>query len=107
MLGGEIVERQELVLMIGQRSDGLRGDELFYTRGSAMMRVSVQPAPSFRAGPPEVLFEGRYRPSYDVTDDGRHFIMVTRAHPALTHLNVILNWAEELERLASAVNESN
>ena len=72
-----------------------------------MMRVSVQLAPSFRAGQPEVVFEGRYRPSYDVTDDGRHFIMVTRAHPELTQLNVILNWSEELERLASAVNESN
>jgi serine/threonine-protein kinase len=76
-----------------------RGDELFYWRGSVMMRVSVQLESSFRASQPEVLFEGRYRGAYDVTDDGRHFIMVTRAHPELTELNVTLNWAEELKRL--------
>ena len=84
-----------------------RGDELFYTRGSAMMRVSVQLEPSFRPGQPEVLFEGRYREAYDVTDDGQHFIMVTRAHPELTELNVVLNWSEELARLAPADDPSN
>ena len=76
------------------------GDELFYWRGTVMMRVSVQLAPSFRPGQPEVLLKGRYRDAaYDVTEDGQHFIMVTRAHPELRDLNIVLNWSTELERL--------
>jgi serine/threonine-protein kinase len=80
------------------------GDEIFYRNGDRMMRVPVQLDPSFMAGQPEFLFEGRYRHSYDVTNDARHFIMVTRAQPALKELNVVRNWSTELEGLVSTDN---
>ena len=39
-------------------------------------------------------------PSYDVSPDGQHFVMieVDREASRITHFNVILNWFEELRR---------
>ena len=60
------------------------GTELFYRSGIRMMAVSVETEPTFRAGRPEVLFEGVYRgvvsappgyQDYDISPDGR-FVMV-------------------------------
>ena len=80
------------------------GKELFYRDGDRMMAVAVQMKPEFRAGVPELLFEGRFlseRPSsgsqsYDVSLDGRRFLMVQSADRA-TEFYVVLNWFEELE----------
>ena len=60
------------------------GTELFYRSGNRMMVVSVQTDPSFRAGRPEVLFEGRYVASgfvlglqyYDISPDSQRFLMI-------------------------------
>ena len=40
--------------------------------------------------------------SYDVSPDDRHFVMIEMDRDArrLTHFNVVLNWFQELERLA-------
>ena len=76
-----------------------QGDELFYLRGSTMMGVSVELEPNFRAGSPRPLFEGQYTQYYDITPDGEHFVMVTRAQAELTEMNIVLNWFEELKRL--------
>jgi hypothetical protein len=35
-------------------------NELIYREGEKVMRVSIQTTPSFSAGTPELLFEGRY-----------------------------------------------
>ena len=38
------------------------GRELFYVKGDTMMVVSIETEPTFRAGRPEVLFNGKYLP---------------------------------------------
>jgi hypothetical protein len=82
------------------------GRELFYRQGGAMMAASVDASHGFSAGKPQRLFAGPYYgegrdPAFDVTDDGRRFLMI-KADPAsmLQHLTVVQNWAEELQRLA-------
>jgi serine/threonine-protein kinase len=66
------------------------GRDLFYREAGAMavgklrkmMVVPVRTQPTFEAGSPRVLFEGRYMegrlgpPEYDVTPDGQRFVMV-------------------------------
>ena len=74
------------------------GEELFYLSGSTMMAVSVELEPTFRAGTPRPLFDGQYAEYYDVTPDGRNFVMLTRGQAELTEMNVVLNWFEELKQ---------
>ena len=82
------------------------GRELFYRNGDRMMAVSVQSTPEFIAEKPELLFEGRYAANrmganYDITRDGRRFLMIKRGEAesgTLTELKVILNWSEEMKR---------
>jgi serine/threonine-protein kinase len=82
------------------------GRELFYRSGNKMIVAPVETAPDFTAGTPRVLFEGPYimylggGNNYDVTADGRRFLMIRRElGPAPTQINVVLNWTEELKRL--------
>ncbi len=90
-----------------------RGDEIFYRRGSEMMVVPVKTAGGLTPGVPAVLFEGRYdvdpfgqdATNYDVTPDGKRFVMVRRAvDPGRSRqqLRIVLNWFEDLKRLAPA-----
>jgi Tol biopolymer transport system component len=84
------------------------GSELFYRIGDRMMVVSVETDPTFRAGRPEILFEGRYVtsglvrgfPFYDISPDGQRFLMIKRVEGGTGQINVVLNWFEELKRLA-------
>ena len=87
------------------------GHELFYRNGDKMMAVDIANQPSFSAGKPRVLFEGRYAPSpylytnYDVSPDGQRFLMlkpVDQVHVAPTQINVVLNWFEELKQKVPA-----
>ena len=70
-----------------------------------MMAVDITTEPTFRAGTPRLLFEGTYQRSaggsafYDVTPDGKRFVMVQTQGPGSTEINVVLNWFEELKRL--------
>ena len=83
------------------------GRELFYRTGDAMMAVNVATTPALSAGEARKLFEGRYVPSgpgvagYDVSSDGR-FLLVQPLHPdpPTNQIHVVLNWFEELRRLA-------
>ena len=87
------------------------GTELFYRSAKRMMVVSVQTEPSFRAGRPAVLFEGSHRATirplglqyYDIFPDGQRFLMI-RTDEAPAHINVVLNWFEELKRLVPSDN---
>jgi len=92
------------------------GRELFYRNGDKMMAVDVQTTPAFGAGAPKVLFEGRYfdgrsvetgaySASYDVSPDGKRFLMLKppaaqNAGPGQLH--VVVNWFEELRRRVPA-----
>ena len=83
------------------------GKELFYRNGNKMMAVEITTQPTFRAGTPTLLFEGQYvqsgpgRADYDITPDGRRFLMVKEDKPreGPRQINVVLNWFEELKRL--------
>ncbi len=87
------------------------GGELFYRQddklnrqNDKMMVVDVETAPTFRAGRPRVLFEGQFYDfginCYDVTPDGSRFIMIKEDPAELgpAHVNVVLNWFEEVKR---------
>jgi Tol biopolymer transport system component len=88
------------------------GPELFYRSGASMMVVSVATEGGFAAGRPAVLFAREYVNSqfpltavaYDVSPDGQRFLVVkeepTGAAPP--HINVVVNWFEELTRLVPA-----
>jgi hypothetical protein len=75
-------------------------------RRVTMMSVPLSIEPTFHAGVPRPLFEGPYLPNaparnYDVTADGKRFLMVTGQWrpPAKTpQMTLVLNWFEELKR---------
>ncbi len=76
------------------------GTEIFYRNGDQMLAVSVETEPAFTARKPRLLFEGRYETDYDVSTDGRHFVMIrTEYASSPTEIRVVLNWFDELERL--------
>ena len=84
-----------------------RGDELFYRGEASVMAVHISTTPSFSASPPQKLFEDHFggaanHPSYDVSPDGRRFLMVgSGSIQASTgpQIVVVMNWSEELKRL--------
>jgi hypothetical protein len=87
------------------------GRELFYRSGSKMMTMDIATQPSFTAGKPRMLFEGKYEPTpatlpnYDVFPDGQRFLMLKsneQAQTAPTQINVVLNWFEELKQKVPA-----
>jgi len=81
------------------------GTELFYRNGRKWMAAAVSLKPEFTAEKPTALFEGHYGNvggrSYDVTADGRRFLVLEPAGLDLTpvtYLNIVLNWEEQLKR---------
>ena len=81
------------------------GRELFYRENTKLISVSVETGDSFRAGVPELLFDGPYQidttghASYDVSADGEKFLMIRNPEGGITELRVVLNFAEELKAL--------
>jgi serine/threonine-protein kinase len=92
------------------------GHELFYIEGrDRLMTVPVRTAPSFSAGNPTKLFEGRYFSAtggrtYDVSADGQRFLMITADaatnEPASTStpasMVVVERWFEDLKQRVPA-----
>jgi hypothetical protein len=75
--------------------------------GTAGHVIDIATQPSFDAGKPRILFEGRYErtpatgPNYDISPDGQRFLMLKPSEQeaaAPTQINVVLNWFEELKR---------
>jgi serine/threonine-protein kinase len=81
------------------------GDELFYRNRSKWMVVSISTEPEFKAGTPQVVFEGPYANvsglSYDVAPDGQRFLVLKPQYDdsQVRELHVVTNWFEELKRL--------
>jgi eukaryotic-like serine/threonine-protein kinase len=82
--------------------------ELFYRQGDAMMSVDVKTGPTLVVGKPRRVFEGHYATSgalfanYDVTPDGKRFLMVkSSSQEAPAQINLVLNWLEEVKRLVA------
>jgi serine/threonine-protein kinase len=83
------------------------GRELFYYYNgnpSSVMAVPIETEPAFSAGSPVLLFTGDYIYAqgrhYDIHPDGQRFLMIKEAEQTADQLNVVLNWFEELKRLA-------
>jgi len=80
-----------------------RSDELFYRQDTALMAVDVGDT----VGTPELVFDGPYQadatghPSYDVSPDGKRFLMLRREGDALSEVQVILGVQQLLERAFS------
>jgi Tol biopolymer transport system component len=79
------------------------GDKIFYrsSDGRGMLAVVVQTEPSLRVGPPRTLFEGHFREGnfwsdYDVTPDGKRFLMVELVTPPQPRINVVQGWISAL-----------
>ncbi len=77
--------------------------EIFYFERDQLMAVDVSSRDGALAlGKPVVLFaDDSLRSQYDVSSDGRFIaIDTTESQPAPTELELVLNWGEELKRLA-------
>ena len=83
------------------------GKEIFYRIGNKMMVVDVSGDKDLTLSPPRELFDQRYvfqnvsLANYDVSPDGKRFVMV-KDETGSGRLNVVLNWTEELKRLVPA-----
>ena len=78
---------------------------VYYRNGEQLLAVAVRTEAGFSAARPSVLFEGAYfggphHRTYDLSPDGKKFVMITKAEqPPSTQLHVVQNWFEELKRL--------
>ena len=84
------------------------GSELFYRSDDKLMAVSVRHSPQITATTPRVLFNGVFEndhrgdTNYDVTSDGRQFILI-KSQRQFSRFNVVLNWFKDLrDHLSSA-----
>jgi hypothetical protein len=82
------------------------GRELFYQHETTTFAVAIATEPTFAFGPAAPLFDGPYVDStgryYDIAPDGR-FLMIKPGWLSAGHdapLHVVLNWFDELQRLA-------
>jgi hypothetical protein len=77
------------------------GSALFFRDGEAMMVVDVATELGLDFGPPRQLFQlPGLTARFDVAGDGTGFVVILdRPGVIPRHLNLILNWFEELKRL--------
>ena len=79
-----------------------RDGRLFYRNGRDLVAVAYSAVPAFAVTSRKVLFAGTYElhpfhPNYDVTPDGKHFIMIRPGNEEV-QVVVVVNWIEELRR---------
>jgi eukaryotic-like serine/threonine-protein kinase len=79
------------------------GRELYYVRpaGGMLMAVDIAAQSEFRAGPPRPLFhsvEPDTVPVWDVTPDGKRFLVAMEGNTTPGPYTVILNWQATLKR---------
>ena len=86
------------------------GRELYYVNGQNLMAVTMRAdGTNLAPGPPVALFSGPFDMTqdnnYDVSPDGRHFVMIEPDPEELLHgLHVVLDWSSELESTWRAKN---
>ena len=78
------------------------GTRLYYRSGAWLLAARVVTTPSFAVTARDTLFEGPYttdpfHPNYDVTPDGKSFVMV-RPVEQDRQLIMVVNWVEELRQ---------
>jgi serine/threonine-protein kinase len=84
------------------------GRELFYVApDNALMAASVESGPVFASGTPQRLFRGNFflggadsiGRTYDVSPDGKRFLLIKPDPAASATIAVVQQWFEELKRL--------
>jgi len=75
---------------------------LYYRAGGRMIAASVSTSPTFTVTARDTLFEGpytteAYHPNYDVSPDGKGFVMV-RPVEKNRQLVMVVNWIQELRQ---------
>jgi len=81
------------------------GRSLFYRNQDTWLQVPISTEPEFAAGIPRVVLEGPFinvpGRSYDVAPDGSRFLVIRDVgnEEFSRHVEVVLNWFDELERL--------
>lgn len=81
------------------------GRELFFRHDGRLMTIAMTPA-GRPSGVPRTLFDDRFepgapgQPGYDVGPDGRFLMMRAVAQRPARELRVVLNWLDEVKRLA-------
>jgi Tol biopolymer transport system component len=83
------------------------GSELFYlSPDGELMALSVQSGDDFSYGSPKFViatphaYLGPSTIGYDISPDGKRFLMLKDVEASVRELTVVLNWFSELERLA-------
>jgi len=74
------------------------------------MAVDIATKPDFKAGSPQILFEGSYSFSatgmvnYAYSEQDRRFLMIQEIEPQppATQIQIVINWFEELKRKAAS-----
>jgi serine/threonine-protein kinase len=96
-----------------------KGGEVFYmapgtAAATALMSVRIELGAAFKAGTPQVLFQGPYLPApaltgrpYSPSPDGTRFLMIKSADATGSgaqsqQIVVVQNWTEELKRRVPA-----
>jgi len=80
------------------------GREIFYRNGDSVMTATVRTTGAFEVGVRTFLFEGPYHTvpngirDYDVTRDGRTFVMLQPVQGVAQSVFVTLNWFDQLGR---------
>ncbi len=87
-----------------------RNGELFYRNGEKVMVVQTMTSPTFSAGTPKLLFEGRYAtyqslPDYDVTPDAQRFLFLNTGDESRAEISVVVNWPEELKQRSAPAKQ--
>jgi len=77
------------------------GKELFYWEGNRLVSASLIFAPQPAVVSRTPLFSGRYAEDFDVSNDGKRFLMVEPETSGL-ELVVVPNWQTELKRVTGA-----
>ena len=81
------------------------GGELFFRGGGHLVATSVRTDPTFAVTGIDTLFSARQyyahgpHPAYDVSPDGRRFLMIRDKAGDVHELIVVENFAEELRRI--------
>lgn len=86
------------------------GRELFFVSGERLMSVALETQPVFKAASPRPVIQTTGylgAGNYDVMPDAQHFLMIRQNDSGISpkELNVVLNWFDELKRLAPAENK--
>ena len=86
------------------------GRELFYRHGDQLMVLGIAPKGDFSTSHPRQLFElhfeaGDNGPNYDVSPDGKWFVMPRSDGGQLPgELHLVLNWFGEVKARTQAAN---